>query len=65
MRKTWLFSAGLCYLALCTDASADEFPRMDYAASRFNESQINDYHPVFDFDGDGCYPATPFNKYND
>ena len=41
-------------------ANADEFPRWGTAITKYNEQQIRDFTPLFDFDSDGCYPATPF-----
>jgi hypothetical protein len=41
-------------------ANADEFPRWAESITKYNESQVMDFHPMFDFDSDGCYPATPF-----
>ena len=60
-------SAG--YLLLATLASgigqaqADEFPRWDAAITKYNEAQVLNFHPKFDFDSDGCYAATPFHRY--
>ncbi|WP_386965909.1 NPP1 family protein [Archangium violaceum] len=64
MRKTLSLSVALCGLTVGGIAFADELPRMDNAPSLFNQGQISNYHPVFDFDSDGCYPATPFNRNN-
>ena len=41
---------------------ADELPRWDTAITKYNEKQVRNFHPVFDFDSDGCYPATPFDR---
>lgn len=55
--------AGAVCLGLVGEtALSDEFPALPMALSVFNRPQIQDYYPVFDFDGDGCYPGTPFNK---
>ncbi|MET0498622.1 MAG: NPP1 family protein [Steroidobacteraceae bacterium] len=55
--------AGIVCLATFSNvAFCDEFANLEVAISKFNETQVRDYHPVFDFDSDGCYPATPFNK---
>jgi hypothetical protein len=62
MFRGLLYSASLSLAVFCASAFGDEFPRMDAAISRYNEQQIRNYHPVFDFDFDGCYPATPFNR---
>lgn len=43
--------------------SAAEFPTWDTAITVYNESQVRKFHPLFDFDSDGCYPATPFHRY--
>lgn len=43
-------------------AKADEFPRWDSAITKFNETQVQNFHPKFDFDSDGCYAATPFHR---
>src|SRR6185295_2165509 len=36
-------------------ARADELPRWDTAITKYNEQAVRDFHPVFDFDSDGCY----------
>lgn len=43
-------------------ARADDFPKWDAAITKYNEKQVRNFHPQFDFDADGCYPATPFNR---
>src|SRR3954452_6379392 len=64
IRKAASIAAALSSVVLCSNAFADELSKMDSAASKFNETQIANYKPVFDFDSDGCYPATPFNRNN-
>lgn len=57
--------AAAAFTLLCASghcALSDELPSLDVSMSRFNQVQIENYYPVFDFDSDGCYPATPFNK---
>lgn len=57
--------AAAAFTLLCASghcALSDELPSLDMSMSRFNQVQIENYYPVFDFDSDGCYPATPFNK---
>ncbi len=44
------------------DVRADELQRWDTAITKYNEKQVRNFHPVFDFDSDGCYPATPFDR---
>lgn len=41
---------------------ADDFPKWDAAITKYNEKQVRNFHPQFDFDADGCYPATPFHR---
>lgn len=41
---------------------ADDFPKLDAAITKYNERQVRNFHPKFDFDSDGCYPATPFQR---
>jgi len=58
-------AAALLALALALThpaAQADELPRWDTAITKYNQKQVLDFHPKFDFDSDGCYPATPFNR---
>jgi len=43
-------------------AYADDFPKWDAAITKYNERQVRNFHPQFDFDSDGCYPATPFHR---
>ncbi len=43
-------------------AQADDFPKWDTAISKYNERQVRNFHPKFDFDSDGCYAATPFHR---
>lgn len=62
MLRPLLYSGSLCLVALSHAALGDEFQKLDAAVSRYNEQQIRNFHPVFDFDSDGCYPATPFNR---
>lgn len=50
--------------AFSSTALSDEFPALSPAFPKFNQVQVEEYYPVFDFDGDGCYPATPFDKNN-
>jgi len=64
MFRKGMRSALLLWVGLSGNAFGDELPRLDTAISRYNESQIRNYHPVFDFDSDGCYAATPFNRNN-
>jgi hypothetical protein len=56
-------NVALCALATAHPlaAYADDFPKWDQAVTRYNERQVLDFHPKFDFDADGCYPATPFH----
>ena len=42
--------------------SADEFPGWDAGITAYNEAQVRNFHPTFDFDSDGCYPGTPFHR---
>lgn len=44
-------------------AVADEFPSWDAAITAYNEGLVRKFHPLFDFDSDGCYPGTPFHRY--
>lgn len=62
-------ASGLLHLLLGTGlalgslaARADDFPKWDTAITKYNEKQVRDFHPQFDFDSDGCYPATPFHR---
>jgi len=64
MSRPGLRSGLLLLVGLSGNAFADELPRLDTAISKYNEQQIRNYHPVFDFDSDGCYAATPFNRNN-
>lgn len=43
-------------------AQADDLLKWDAAITKYNEKEVRNFHPVFDFDSDGCYPATPFNR---
>ena len=43
---------------------ADDFPRWDAAITKYNEKQVRNFHPQFDFDSDGCYAATPFHRHD-
>lgn len=43
-------------------ANADDFPKWDATITKYNERQVRNFHPQFDFDSDGCYPATPFHR---
>jgi hypothetical protein len=43
-------------------ASADEFPTWDAGITAYNEGLVRKFHPLFDFDSDGCYPGTPFHR---
>ncbi len=45
-------------------AHADDFAKLDAGITKYNERQVRNFHPKFDFDSDGCYPATPFNRYD-
>jgi hypothetical protein len=54
--------AAMCLCVLSEAALGDELPSLPIAVPGFNRPQVEDYYPVFDFDGNGCYPATPFNK---
>lgn len=60
-----ILSASLGALAVLNPivAQADDFPKWDQAITKYNEAQVRDFHPQFDFDSDGCYPATPFHRY--
>lgn len=58
LRVVLVAALGLTAIA----ARADELPRWDTAITKYNEQAVRDFHPVFDFDSDGCYPATPFNR---
>jgi len=61
--KTTLAAIPLSLLALhALEVRADELPRWDTAITKYNEKQVRNFHPVFDFDSDGCYPATPFDR---
>src|SRR4051812_29139767 len=42
-------------------AYADDLPKWNAAITKYNEKQVRNFHPIFDFDSDGCYPATPFD----
>ena len=62
---TALKSVAIALIAVTALAArADELPRWDTAITKYNEKQVRDFHPMFDFDSDGCYPATPFNRNN-
>lgn len=52
----------LLALMFVAHSHANEFPRWDTAITKYNETQVNDFHPKFDFDSDGCYAATPFHR---
>jgi hypothetical protein len=52
----------LCLLAM--PCIADEFESWPVAISQHHAAQIQAFHPLFDFDSDGCYPATPFNRHD-
>lgn len=61
--KTTFAVLSTSLLALLAGAArADELARWDSAISKYNERQVRNFHPVFDFDSDGCYPATPFDR---
>lgn len=47
---------------LSTNIFADELPRWDTTITQYNKSVVERFHPQFDFDGDGCYAATPFDR---
>ena len=51
-----------CIIVYSTAAYADDFPKWSAAITKYNEKQVRNFHPVFDFDSDGCYPATPFHR---
>lgn len=55
-----ILGAGLAVNACAVHA--DDFPKWDGAITKYNEKQVRNFHPQFDFDGDGCYPATPFHR---
>jgi hypothetical protein len=57
--------AGIGLLSLLAMPSfADEFESWPVAISQYQTAQIQAFHPLFDFDSDGCYPATPFNRHD-
>lgn len=59
----WFKASLASCIALTTVAAhADDFPKWNAGISKYNEKQVRSFHPVFDFDSDGCYPATPFHR---
>lgn len=52
----------LLALLNASTASADEFPTWDAGITVYNEGLVRKFHPMFDFDSDGCYPGTPFHR---
>ena len=52
--------------SVTTSAHADEFPALDEAYKSIPDAtavnQIDAYSPIFDFDGDGCYPAAAISR---
>jgi hypothetical protein len=58
-----LKTVSVSVLTLCAFAArADDFPKLDAGITKYNERQVRNFHPKFDFDSDGCYPATPFHR---
>ncbi|RSZ56344.1 hypothetical protein HF313_22515 [Massilia atriviolacea] len=51
-----------CIASTAVAAHADDFPKWNAAITKYNEAQVRNFHPTFDFDSDGCYPATPFHR---
>ena len=51
-------------LLITNAAFGQELPRLDEAVTWYNQAAVRNFAPVFDFDSDGCYPATPFDKNN-
>ncbi|WP_462152170.1 NPP1 family protein [Pseudoalteromonas xiamenensis] len=62
--KTSVIAISLISMIHSTHSHADELPRLDEAVTWYNQAAVRNFAPVFDFDSDGCYPATPFNKNN-
>ncbi len=64
IRKTGLVKAAVALAAVSSSitAYADDFPKWDAAITKYNERQVRNFHPKFDFDSDGCYAATPFHR---
>jgi hypothetical protein len=54
---------GSCLALSASAVRADDFPKWGAAITKYNETQVRNFHPQFDFDSDGCYPATPFQRY--
>ncbi|WP_080407835.1 NPP1 family protein [Burkholderia ubonensis] len=50
----------ICFGLVFNCAYADKFPRLDRALP--SNGAINGLEPVFDFDGDGCYPAAGIGR---
>ncbi|MCA1929553.1 hypothetical protein, partial [Rheinheimera sp.] len=65
LTKLKIIKGFLVFLTLLTAnvAKADEFPGWDAGITAYNEAQVRKFHPTFDFDSDGCYPGTPFHRY--
>lgn len=62
-KSAWLSAALASFIALhAVAAHADDFPKWNAAITKYNEKQVRNFHPAFDFDSDGCYPATPFHR---
>ncbi|QYF93483.1 NPP1 family protein [Massilia sp. PAMC28688] len=56
-------SVGILAMLPVALANADDFPKWDQSITKYNERQVRNFHPKFDFDSDGCYAATPFHRY--
>jgi len=65
LTKLKIIKGFLVFLTLLTAnvVKADEFPTWDAGITAYNEAQVRKFHPTFDFDSDGCYPGTPFHRY--
>ncbi|NHZ81355.1 sugar-binding protein [Massilia sp. CCM 8695] len=62
-KSTWLKAAlASCIAFNALAAHADDFPKWNAAITKYNEKQVRNFHPAFDFDSDGCYAATPFHR---
>jgi hypothetical protein len=62
-KSAWLKAAlASCIAFNALAANADDFPKWNASITKYNENQVKNFHPTFDFDSDGCYPATPFHR---
>lgn len=62
--KSFQFFLMAISIIVTASAAADELQRWDTMVTQYNKSVVDRFHPQFDFDNDGCYPATPFDRYH-